>query len=213
MAATKNPAVTAADKARAALLATLSRAVWNGITARDAQISALQACETDEEHQDVKDTVLRTYMARRANPTAAEPTAKMLADAAKVLAKMGANSKEETRNKRTQEQEKHYTGARQYLFALRKAAGVKAPEGTGGGANNTGPRAPRTPTADGDAAPAAKAGKLTFETGADLRAFAFSQAKMLTLLLEKHDSMVDPALRKAVTAFAKATAGWERKAE
>lgn len=197
-------APTADDKARAALLATLSRAVWSGISARDAQIAAIKACESTEEMDDVRDVVLRTYMAKRAHPTAAEPTAKMLADAAKVLAKMGANSKEETRNKRTQEQELHYTGARQYLWSLRKSAGI---------AKDTGPKKPREPRQPaGDDAPAVT-GKLTFETGADLRAFAFAQAKMLTLLLEKHNTMVDPALRKAVTTFAKATAGWEAKAE
>jgi hypothetical protein len=196
------------DTARAALLANLSRAVWVGITARDAQIAALRECESDEEQDDVKSIVLRTYMARRANPTAKEPTAAMLATAAKVLAMVGANSKEETRNKRTAEQEKWYTGARQYLFSLRKAAGVKAPAGTGGGANNTGPRAPRTPDGDTDKAPKAQAPR--FNTGADLRAFAFQQAKMLAMLIEKPDNapMVDPALRRAITAFAKATAGW-----
>ena len=114
-----------------------------------------------------------------------------------------ANSKGEGK-KRTQEQERFYTGARQYMLTLRRKAGVEASDGRGG-ANNTGPRTPRTPEGvddDTQAAPPAKGATIT--NGLELRAFVAKQAGMLAMLCEKHNAMCDVKLRKAVDTFKKA---------
>jgi hypothetical protein len=191
---------------RAALLSTLSTAVWVGVTARDNAIAALRACESDDEQSDVREIVLRTYMARRLNPGAKNPTQKMLDAAGRVLACVGANSTTETANKRTPEQEKMYGGAREYLRSLRAAAQVKAPAGSGGANNPNGSRAPRTPDGADETpiAPPEKATKIVIETGLDMHKHGQHVAATLMAFTEKHAAIATPEWRKAINAFSKA---------
>lgn len=189
-ASTETTATTALDALRAA--------VWQHISVTDVAVQAMK--DAGAETEDVKSLVLRTYMARRMNPGAASCTDAMLKKAEIVLSLPGAGSKGEGK-KRTQEQERFYTGARQYLFALRKKAGVEASDGRGG-ANNTGSRAPRTPAGGEDGTPTAPPAKgATITNGLELRAFVAKQAGMLAMLCEKHNAMCDAKLRKEVDTF------------
>lgn len=183
-------------------LAALRSAIWDDVSATDAAVAALRAA--GEETPEIKSLVLRTYMARRMNPKARTCTDAMIAEAAVVLDLPGAQAKTEGK-KRTVEQERFYTGARQYLFSLRKKADVGAADPRGG-ANNTAPREPRTPDGQGDAATPAP--KVKFETGLDLRAHLFQVGRTMMMLIEKHNTICDAKTRAAVTAFAKASAGW-----
>lgn len=190
---------------RATVLNGLVTAIWQGVTAKDAAVAAYVAAGVEDE--DTKAYVLRTYMARRLYPTATECTVAMLAEAQRVLALPGATSK--SVEKRTQEQEKFCNGARQFLFGIRAAAGVKASDNRGG-ANNTGPRAPRTPEGEIPIAPPVtqvKAPK-TFETGLDLRAHFYQVATTLDQMCEKYNSICDAKTRAVIARFKKDTAGW-----
>ena len=184
-------------------LADLRAAIWQHITITDVAVSAMKAAgaETDE----VKSLVLRTYMAKRANPTADTCTDAMLKAAEKVLALRGAGSKGEGK-KRTQEQERHYAAARQYLKSLRAKAGVEASDNRGG-ANNTGNRAPRTP--DGTEPDAAE----KYDTEPKVRAHIAHVAATLMAFLEKHKDVCTDATRRPVAVLVKAVSGWAAKPE
>ena len=191
-------------------LATLRAAIWAHVNATDSVVEALKAAgETD----DVKAFVLRTYMARRMNPTAASCTDAMLKKAELVLALPGAGSKTEGK-KRTLEQERFYTGARQYLFALRKKAGVEASDGRGG-ANNKGPR---QPVAKGDAGdegdiPMAPPAKNKPKSELDVRAHLAHAAATLMAYCETNRDISGDATRRPVITFLKAVQGWQVKPE
>ena len=192
-------------------LATLRTAVWQHVTITDTVVAALQAAGAETE--EVKSLVLRTYMARRANPNADTCTDAMLKAAEKVMALPGASSKSEGK-KRTVEQERHYTGARQYLFALRKKAGVSASDNRGG-ANNSGPRAPRPGSndADGQDTPLAPATK--YDTEPKVRAHVHHGVATLMAFVEKHRQagVCGDATDKVMRQMVKLVAAWAPKPE
>lgn len=191
-------------------LAALRTAIWQHVTITDHVVAALRAA--GEETDALKMLVYGTYMARRMNPGAKECTPAMVKKAELVLSYLGASSKGEGK-KRTVEQERFYTGARQYMFALRKKADVGASD-TRGGANNTGKRTPRTPTASDDAdIPMAPIGghKAKYETENDIRAQVLHTAHSLMLFLEAHRSISGDKTRAPVARFLKDVSVWAPK--
>lgn len=200
---------------RAKVLGNLVTAVWVGVTARDAAIEAYKAAATFSpnekgvmiEDEETRNYVLRTYLAKRLFPAATACTPDMLTEAQRVLALPGAGSK--SQEKRTEEQERFCTGARQYIFSIRQAAGIQAADNRGG-ANNVGPRAPQTPDG-GDipiAPPAARGREQKFETGVELRAHFFQVAQTMAKMVEKYNDICDPKTRAVVARFVKDTATW-----
>lgn len=186
-------------------ISALVSAVWAHIGITDIAVAAMRAAgaETDE----VKDVVLATYMARRMNPKAKACTEDMLNEARAVLALPGASTKAE--QKRTVEQERFYTGARQYLFALRKKAEVEASDNRGG-ANNTGPRAPRPGSNEGDGQdiPIAPPATTKYETEADVRRHLAHMTATALAFIDKHADVTGMQTRKVVLRWVKDTAGW-----
>lgn len=192
--------------ADASPLATLRAAIWQHVTITDQAVAALRAA--GEETDAIKSLVLSTYMARRMNPGATECTDAMIKKALAVLALPGASSKGEGK-KRTVEQERFYTGARQYMFALRKKADVVAGDNRGG-ANNPGTRAPRPSSNATDDQDIPIAPKAQYDTEPKVRAhmmhlyataLAFAEAR-------QKDGVCGDATIKVARAVMKLVAPW-----
>jgi hypothetical protein len=190
-----------------AALTNLRAAIWTHVNATDSVVEALKAAgETDE----VKSLVLRTYMARRMNPAAATCTDAMLKKAAQVLDLLGANSKTEGK-KRTVEQERFYTGARQYLWAIRKKAGVEASDNRGG-ANNSGPRQPVAKDGDIPIAPPAKDEAKT-ELDVRRKVLGMQAAIMAYVESQRAKGICGDATVRPIANCMKQIAGWAAKPE
>lgn len=210
---------------RAAALAALSAAIWTDVAVRDAAIAAYRAAaimspnDKGEMMEDVetKNLITFTYFARRLHPSVADMTPEMLAEGQRVATLPGHGSKNVDSAKRTEAQERIATGARGYLFGLRRAAGVSTSDNRGGAHNPNG--RPRNPVADiPDAPKATKATKAKpdadaekYETTPQLRAHFHHVAATLMQMVQKYESICDAKTRSVITRFYKDTAGWEVK--